>query len=289
MMATITVALAITISSPWSLAVEATLDEPTPAPVVAVKSPAPVPSPAPAPAPETALAAQPTFGSVTGLFDLDALAEIPLGQTRMSADAVIGRVQSFYKDTKKLRAKFRQTVTNNVFGTKSVSDGYVYIKKPGKMRWDYYSKKTPKKQTKSFISDGTTIWAVFHQDLQYYKKSVKDDLLPVAITFLSGTGDLRKDFNASLDSSKKFGKKGDYILKLTPKRPNAQYKTLWLVVDPKTFRVKQSVVLNANNDTNQFAFHEPSTTKPVLDRWFVFNEKANKKYRLVNPDKAPRR
>jgi outer membrane lipoprotein carrier protein len=285
MMASLTVAIAVSVASPWSLAVEQTTN-PTDALALAL---APAPTPAPAPALTLAPApAAPTLGGITGLFDLGSLAELPLGQNRMTADAVIDKVQAFYKDTTQLRAKFRQTVTNNTFGTKSVSDGYVYIKKPGKMRWDYYSKKTPRKQTKSFISDGTTIWAVFHQDLQYYKKSVKDDLLPVAITFLSGTGDLRKDFNAAIDSTKKFGKKGDHILKLTPKRPNAQYKTLWLVVDPKTFRVKESVVLNANNDTNQFRFYDGDTTKPVLSSWFVFNERANKKYRLVNPDKAPR-
>ncbi len=242
------------------------------APVVSTSDPAPAPG----------------LFAAGGLLDPSKLSNIPLSQTsRLSADAVVGKVQNFYKDTAHLRAKFRQTVRNETFGKESVSDGWVYIKKPGKMRWDYYSKKNTKKVSKSFISDGTFIWAVFHQDLQFYKKSVKDDLLPVAITFLSGQGDLRKDFTAEIDTKSKFGKKGDYVVKLTPRKPNAQYSNLWLIVDSKTFRVKQSVVLNSKGDTNRFAFHEGDTTKAIKDTVFAFDEKRNKKFRLVNPDEAP--
>ncbi len=206
---------------------------------------------------------------------------------RLGADAVVAKVQAFYKDTETLRAKFRQTVTNTTFGRQSISDGYVWIKKPGKMRWDYYSKKKPVKVTKSFISDGQTLWAVFHQDMQFFKQSTKDNLLPVAITFLAGKGDLSTDFVAAIDTRSGYGAKSDYVVKLTPRKPNAQYKTLWLVVDPSDYRVKQSVVLNSKGDTNQFAFYEGNTKATVKDSFFVFNEKANKKFRLINPDKAP--
>jgi outer membrane lipoprotein carrier protein len=267
-------------ATPWSSAIEAVHHVaaalPAPAPVIA--SPA-LASPAAAPA--TALPAPPR-----SILDPVLLANLPL-QTRLGADAVVGKVQDFYKGTRHLVAKFRQTVKNNTFGRTTVSDGKVYIKKPGKMRWDYYSKKNPRQQSKSFISNGETLWAVMHQNLQYYKKPLKDDLLPVAITFLTGDGDLRADFKASLETTKSFGKKGDYVLKLTPRQPNAQYKTLWLVVDPKTYRVKESVVLNANGDTNQFRFFEADTKTSVRDSWFLFNEKAPaaRKYRLVNPPK----
>ncbi len=226
------------------------------------------------------------------LFNLDpnSFGGIGLGSVspaRLGADAVVAKVQAFYKDTETLRAKFRQTVTNATFGRKSISDGYVWIKKPGKMRWDYYSKKKPVQVTKSFISDGQTLWAVFHQDMQFFKQSTKDNLLPVAITFLAGKGDLSTDFIAAIDTRSGYGAKGDYVVKLTPRKPNAQYKTLWLVVDPSNYRVKQSVVLNSKGDTNQFAFYEGDTKATVKDSFFVFNEKANKKFRLINPDKAP--
>jgi len=208
---------------------------------------------------------------------------------RPGADAVVGKVQKFYESTKHLTAKFRQTYTNETFGTTRVSDGRLYIKKPGKMRWDYYAKKRNSKKAeveKTFVSDGKMLWAVEHDQKQYAKQDLKKNMLPVAITFLYGKGDLRRDFTATLDGSGTYGKKSDYVLKLIPKTPSAQYKTLYLVVDPGNFRVKQSIVVEASGNTNHFQFFEPDTQKPVLDSWFVFNEKKFKgKYRLVNINK----
>ena len=202
------------------------------------------------------------------------------------ANQLVGKVQKFYESTQQLTAKFRQTYKNETFGTTKVSDGRLYIKKPGKMRWDYYAKKSKGKKAeieKTFVSDGTMLWMVEHDQKQYAKQDLKDNMLPVAVTFLSGKGDLRRDFTAEIDRSGSYGKKDDYVLKLTPKKPSAQYKFLYLVVDPGNFRVKQSVVVEASDNTNHFQFYEPNTTKNVKDAWFLFNEKKFKgKYRLVN-------
>ncbi len=209
---------------------------------------------------------------------------------KMSAVEVVDRIQKFYDKTDRLSAKFRQHYTNDTFGKTTSSDGKVYIKKPGKMRWDYYGKmpgKKKKQQVKSFISDGDKLWAVEHDNKQVFKKSLEEDLLPVAVTFLYGKGDLKKDFTPTLETKKKFGKQpGEVVLKLTPKTPSAQYKTLWLVVNTTDFRVRRSIVLEASGNTNAFTFYEPDVTKQVSDDWFWFNEKKLKGYRIVEPDKA---
>lgn len=205
---------------------------------------------------------------------------------RLSPTAVVERVQAFYVDTRQLTALFRQTYTNTTFGKKSVSDGKLWIKKPGKMRWDYRGKQ--RKVNKSFISDGVTLWAVEHDNKQVFKKSIEDDLLPVAITFLYGKGDLARDFQAALDTSGKYGKQSDYVLELTPRAPSAQYKTLYLVVDPADFRVKESIVIEASGNTNHFRFFSPDIKAPVKDSWFVFNEKQFRDYRVVRPDEQGR-
>jgi outer membrane lipoprotein carrier protein len=204
---------------------------------------------------------------------------------RLNADAVVARVQTFYVDAQRLTALFRQTYTNTTFGKQSVSDGKLWIKKPGKMRWDYRGNQ--RKVNKSFISDGTTLWAVEHDNKQVFKKDLEEDMLPVAVTFLYGKGDLARDFRASLDTSGKYGKKSDYVLELSPRAPSAQYKTLYLVVDPANFRVKESIVIEASGNTNHFRFFSPDTKAPVQDTWFVFNEKQFKSYRVVEGDEAP--
>jgi outer membrane lipoprotein carrier protein len=201
---------------------------------------------------------------------------------RLSAQDVVTKVQAFYNDTNQLTAIFRQTYTNATFGKESVSDGKVWIKKPGKMRWDYQGKK--QKVNKSFISDGAVLWAVEHDNKQVFKKSLEDNMLPVAITFLYGKGNLARDFEPRLDSSGKYGKASDYVVELTPRKPSAQYKKLFLVVDPENFRVKQSIVVEASGNTNHFSFFSPDTRKEVKDTWFVFNPKKFSSYRVVQTD-----
>ena len=210
----------------------------------------------------------------------------PAKPVATEADRIVDAVQKFYQATPQLSAKFRQTVESGTFGKTTVSDGRVYLKKPGKMRWDYVSKRN-KGVTRSQMSDGSTLWVVLVQDKQYFERSLGDSEVPVAVSFLTGTGSLKKEFNAVLDSSGKYGSKTDRVLHLTPKKPSAQFKDLYLVVDPENYRVKQSVVVNAGGDVNRFQFFEPDTGTKVADTWFVFNAKsaASKGFRRIDPPK----
>jgi outer membrane lipoprotein carrier protein len=206
-----------------------------------------------------------------------------------SATRIVDRVQEFYRTTKHLSAKFRQTNVNATFGKTAISDGRVYLKKPGKMRWDYFSKRNKNQVSKTQISDGKTIWAVDFGGRWYYKESLSQSALPVAVTFLSGSGDLKKDFHAKLDKSGKWaGSKTDHVLELTPRQPSAQFKELFLVVDPSNYRVKHSIVINAAGDVNQFSFYEPNTARVLADGSFVFNpkSKAAKGFREIQPTQA---
>jgi outer membrane lipoprotein carrier protein len=184
-----------------------------------------------------------------------------------SAADVVKNVQKYYGTTNKFEAKFRQKYTNTIIGKTSTSDGTVYIEKPGKMRWDY---KAP--DVKYYISDGTTLWVYEKVNKQAFKQNLKDQLLPVAITFLYGQGDLAKDFTASLDPGK-FGGKGSTVVKLVPKQPTAQYKTLWLVVDPTDSHVTESIIEEVSGNLNSFSFLDIKTNadaKYVGDKLFKF-------------------
>ena len=208
--------------------------------------------------------------------------------TRLSADEVVAKVQDFYLQTQHLTALFRQTYTNSTFGKTSVSDGKMWIKKPGKMRWDYVKKGKKKQVSKSFISNGTLLWAVEHDNKQITRTKIADNILPVAVSFLFGKGDLARDFAAELDTSGTYEHDKEYVLKLTPRKPSAQYKTLYLVVAPDNFRVKQSIVVEASDNINHFRFFLPDTEKNVEDSWFNLNIKKSKKlrkYRLITPQK----
>ena len=206
--------------------------------------------------------------------------------TQNKADGVVDNVQKFYAGIKQVTAQFRQTVTNSTFGSKKDSDGTVWLKKPGKMRWDYLEKKKDTTQVKkSFISNGSYLYDVEHDNKQVIKKNLGNDLMPVAVSFLYGKGDLKAEFTAAIDASAKYGAKGDVVLKLTPKKPSAQYKNLILVVDPSNYRVKQSVIIDSSNNVNQFQFFAPDFQSDVKDSVFEFDERSvNKTYRIIDAD-----
>jgi outer membrane lipoprotein carrier protein len=202
-----------------------------------------------------------------------------------NAATTVDNVQKFYAGIKQVTAIFRQTVTNSTFGSTKTSNGTVWLMKPGKMRWDYVEKKKDKAQvSKSFISNGKYLYVVEHGNKQVIKKSLENDLMPVAVTFLYGKGDLKSEFNAEIDKTSKYGAKGDIVLKLTPKQPSAQYKNLYLVVAPDNFRVKQSVIIDSSNNINQFEFFSPDFDKAPKETIFEFDERSVKNYRIVDAD-----
>jgi len=245
---------------------------------------APAPAPAPAPAAHAIAPIVPLIAAPT------ATAAAPAG-----AVEVVDKVQQFYANIKQVSASFRQSVTNSTFGTTKTNDGAVWIMKPGKMRWDYLdskevvvagttTKKTEVKVKKSFISNGKYLYVVEHDNKQVMKKSLQQDLMPVAVSFLTGTGDLKAEFNPELDTSGKYGGKDDLVLKLSPKQPSAQYKNLYLVVSRSDFHVSQSVIIDSSSNVNHFRFFAPDFEKPIKPTSFEFDERSVRSYRVIDAD-----
>ena len=212
-------------------------------------------------------------------------APAPAAKPAATAGTVVAEVQKFYAGIKQVTAQFRQTVTNATFGKSQDNDGTVWLMKPGRMRWDYLEKKKGvTKVKKSFISNGSYLYVVEHDNKQVVKKNLANDLMPVAVTFLYGKGDLAKEFTPEVDKSGKYGAKDDIVLKMTPKQPSAQYKNLFLVVSPDNFRVTQSIIIDSSNNVNHFRFFAPDFEKPIKDSWFEFDKSSVKNYRVVDAD-----
>lgn len=252
----------------------------TPAAAPAATAPAPA-----AQAPRPAPAAQAAPAPVAHIIASAPLVAAPGAIDNTQPTAVVDQVQKFYGNIKQVTAQFRQAVTNDTFGSTKTSDGKVWIMKPGKMRWDYLEKKKDKVEVKkSFISNGQNLYVVEHDNMQVVKKNLQQDLMPVAVSFLYGKGDLKTEFNAELDTTGKYGGKGELVLRLTPKRPSAQYKNLFLVVSPTDYHVTQSIIIDSSNNVNHFRFFAPDFAQEIKEGWFEFDERSVKNYRIVDAD-----
>jgi outer membrane lipoprotein carrier protein len=229
---------------------------------------------APAPAPAQHLATVPLVMAP------GATAAVPT-----NAADVVDQVQKFYASIDQVTAQFRQAVTYDTFGSTKTSDGTLWIQKPGKMRWDYLDKKKGKVEVKkSFVSNGSYLYMIEHDNKQVVKKNLQQDLMPVAVSFLYGKGDLKAEFTAEIDKTGKYGTKDDIVLKLTPKKPSAQYKNLYLVVNTSDYHVSQSVIIDSSNNINHFRFFAPDFKAPIKSSWFEFDERSVKNYRIVDAD-----
>jgi outer membrane lipoprotein carrier protein len=193
-----------------------------------------------------------------------------------TAPQVLADVKKTYAKVTDLSASFQQTITNVTFGTTKTHDGQVWLRRPAKMRWDYYApqrKGQPRTTAKHFVSNGVTLYMIDRDNQQLMKNKLELSPLPVAITFLYGQGDVTKDFRAVLDTSKKYGKRGDHVLKLTPKQPSAQYKSLYFVVDPATSQVRESIVVDTADNVSRFVFTNINTAPTMKDYYFEVDEK----------------
>jgi outer membrane lipoprotein-sorting protein len=171
---------------------------------------------------------------------------------KLTAPQALAQVDATYAGAKQLSADFTQTVVNATFGTTTVSTGTVYVARPNKMRWDYKTRK--KALDKAFIFDGTTLWVVEPRNQSVLKHTVISGTLPAAISFLSGGGSLAKEFSASAPTDPNQLVPGATVVELLPKQPSAQFKQLLLVVDPTTWTVTRSIVVDTNGHTNTFEF-----------------------------------
>ena len=197
---------------------------------------------------------------------LAALAAVAQAQEKKPAGAatVVARVQKYYDSTRDLHAKFEQHV-DTASRAPSKASGEVWLKKPGKMRWDYA---TPEK--KLMVSDGSTLWVYVPEDEQAYRQDLRGNALPAQVSFLLGEGRLDKEFDASL--TKLDGVAADDLaLKMVPKVGTTAYRYIVFVVDGKSGQVKQTVIYGQDGLVNRLSFLDVQQNKGVDDGKFRFS------------------
>jgi outer membrane lipoprotein carrier protein len=181
-------------------------------------------------------------------------------------DKVLGALQKTYEGTGDFSAGFTQKFTYTLLRRTQTSKGQVRFKKPGLMRWDY---KSPTE--KSFIVDGKKLWVNQPEDKNVLvDHCFKQDGLTASVSFLWGSGQIAEQFDAAWFDGV-FGKKTDHHIQLTPKKPNGIFAKLILVVNPKTHRVQQSVVVDPQGNVNQFLYEKLEFNKGLDGTDFAFS------------------
>jgi outer membrane lipoprotein carrier protein len=183
----------------------------------------------------------------------------------LTAGQVAERIQKFYEATQDFQAAFQQEYFSKVLGRKKSSSGFVYIKKPGKMRWDY---KQPR--PKHFVADGKALY-IYDPELEQVMvdRAFSGSDLTTAVTFLWGQGRLADEFAIAFYGRGDLGGPQHYVLEMLPKK-SARFKKLVMVVEKKTFKVIETVVEDPGGNVNHIFFANISTNVGLKDESFRF-------------------
>jgi outer membrane lipoprotein carrier protein len=206
---------------------------------------------APSQAPSAAPAAEPT-----------APAELVAPpETTAEVKAAVKSMQAFYEKAKDCSADFTQSYVNQAFKKTLHSTGKLRFKKPGMLRFDYL---TP--EPKFFVVKNDKITSYVPAAQQAMVGSFKADELSASVTFLFGKGNLESEFTIHPADRRDLG--AGTALLLIPKHDDPRFSRIYFVVDPATFAVKVSVVIDPSGNQNRFDFSHIQTGVGLTARDF---------------------
>lgn len=193
----------------------------------------------------------------------------PAADATLDLHTVVDRMQKRYDQAKDFRARFSQSYSRAVMGRSTVSTGSVAFKKPGRMRWDY-----DKPEPRTFVSNGQVLWLYEPTEKQAFKQDLRTSQLPAALAFLMGKGRITDEFEVTASSDTRYGRPEDYRLALRPKQPQSTYKSILFVVDGREFTVRESVLVDQQNNVNHFVFTDLKINAKIPDTLFRWSPPA---------------
>ena len=203
---------------------------------------------------------------VAGIALLLVLALLPASSTAQSLEDVVAGVEGAYARLADLKADFTQQAFNKSLGQTIKAEGTVYLKRPGKMRWEY---RAPSPQ--QIVSDGQSLW-VYTPDLnQVNVGEAPRALAGPAGSFLAGLGKVSEEFTARfLNPANRTDGAGNFVLDLVPRRATPVLTRLILSVDPREFLARKAVLYDQFDNTVTMLFTRVTVNPGLADRLFTF-------------------
>ena len=186
---------------------------------------------------------------------------LPRAQAQRPADALAKDLQTRYQTIRDFTADFVQSYRAGALKVQTSESGTVAVKKPGKMRWTYV-----KPDRKEFVSDGSKMSVYIAEEKQV---TVRDaaDLAATPDLFLSGRGDIVRDFTPSYVDSRVAG---TIALKLVPRKTEPEYEYLILALDPAKLQIRGLTSRDHQGGESTFTFTNMRENRGLSDKDFVF-------------------
>ena len=212
--------------------------------------------------------------ALTLVVGIGVLVAAPTAQERPAAAELARALQKRYQGIRDFSAEFVHTYRGGVLRTQTSERGTVVIKKPGKMRWVYTNP-----ERKEFVSDGEKLYSYIPEDRQVIVSTLpSDDQATTPALFLTGKGDISRDFEATYAETTL---PGTVALRLSPRRQEPEYEYLVVTLDPVTLQIRalathdrqggdsnisfSNLKENTGRSDNEFAFRIPRGVDVITD------------------------
>src|SRR5579864_422838 len=178
--------------------------------------------------------------------------------------ALAAAVDSHYNHLRSLEAEFTELYRGS--GMERTESGTLWLKKPGKMRWEYRSPKE-----KLFVSDGKDAWFYVPQDRQARKESAKKlEDLRSPLAFLLGKTKLEKELQGlSMAPDIAPLAAGDVVLRGIPTALADQIGEILLEITPEN-RIARIMIQGVDGAVTEYRFTDQKEDLGVADGRFGF-------------------
>lgn len=181
---------------------------------------------------------------------------------------VVKQLQSRYEKTKDLQADFTQKTTIEGFERPVTSSGKVYIKKPGRLRWNYLD---PSVEDIYVNRDDVKVYVPEHKQV-LVGKLTQMAASKAPLELLQGAAKLEESFDIEPTPGKGRGVGGIRLLTLLPKSREGEagrsLQRIVLEVFPKTYFIRTISLYEVSGNVANFEFSSLQSNVALSDALF---------------------
>jgi outer membrane lipoprotein carrier protein len=186
------------------------------------------------------------------------------GSSTAEVKTLAAAVDAHYNHLRSLQAEFTEVYRGS--GMERTETGTLWLKKPGKMRWEYRSPRE-----KLFVSDGKEAWFYVPEDHQARKtaaKKLEDVRSPLA--FLLGKTKLEKELRGlSLAPDVTPLQAGNVVLRGVPEAMADRVSEILLEIMPD-HQIARIVIQEVDGSVTEYRFAEMKEDVVISDGRFEF-------------------
>lgn len=202
------------------------------------------------------------------LFVIAILLFLPLNSKAAGVAEVAHGTDEHYNNLKSFKTDFTEIYQGP--GVARTESGTLWLKKPGRMRWEY---KQP--HEKLFLTDSHTAFFYVPGERQARKTPLKNlDDIRSPLRYLLGKTKLEKELEGlAVATDAPPVKTGDTVLRGVPKNMKDRVSEVILEISP-SFQIDRIVIREVDSTTTDFRFSNTQENVPVEDSLFRFTPPA---------------